>query len=120
MKNYQDIVDALFTFIIQTKYVHWNCDSAWTHQHLGALYNELNDELDTLAELIIRKDKKAITTPVMLHLSQMSESKIKAELESIDNKLQTLSEIETSVDIQNTLIDMKGITSRIIYLMRKS
>lgn len=113
--NYQKTLADLQSLHISVKNWHWIPTDRWVHADLGSLYDDMADELDVLMELVVGQKPAEYKQPLSLALIPNVDTV--NVLKKYQAALQLAAEDEDSVDIQNSLINMKGILSKYIYLL---
>lgn len=116
--NYQQTLTDLQSLHMSVKNWHWIPTDRWAHADLGNLYDDMADELDVLMELVIGQKPKEYKQPLSLAL--IPNVNIVNVLKEYQTALQKASVEESSVDIQNSMINMKGILSKYIYLLSQT
>jgi len=117
-----NFIDVSFYAINTIKLLHWFSPSGFIHETLGDLYDDLNESIDEIVEIIIYEydNLKFVDSGKTFPDCEYSNEKvISTVLDYIDAIIQLKTNWNDQSDIISKFDDLIGMLKRYVYLLKK-
>jgi len=119
--DYSSIASALFTFRVQAHFYHLNTKSFARHKALNELYDDLDDYIDSVSELLLgyqapkRLDKLSVNVTYDTNEDQFPE-----KIVQFARKLEDFAAKNGLIELQNLAAEIEGSGAKAKYLFTLS